>query len=56
MPAKAQELWASLGGPGGVSAQRLDALWRLDPTGWRVTKGPALFPREQPTAKASSVV
>jgi methionyl-tRNA synthetase len=54
MPVKAQELWQSLGAPGSVSDQRLDALQRLDPTGWRVTKGPALFPREQPPPKASS--
>lgn len=47
MPHKAAELWESLGGAGQVSAQRLDGLQRLDPTGWRVTKGPALFPREQ---------
>ena len=54
MPSKAQELWEALGGTGSVSAQRLEGLQRLDPTGWRVTKGPALFPREQPAAKASS--
>ena len=54
MPMKAQELWAALGGMGGVSEQRLDALHRLDPAGWQVAKGPSLFPREQPAAKASS--
>jgi methionyl-tRNA synthetase len=54
MPGKAEELWQSLGGPGRVQDQRLEALPRLDPGGWRVTKGPALFPRDQPTAKASS--
>ena len=53
MPSKAQELWEAVGGPGSVSAQRLEGLLSLDPTGWRVTKGPALFPREQPAAKAS---
>ena len=47
MPQKASELWDAIGGPGHVSAQRLDGLQSLDPTGWRVTKGPALFPREQ---------
>ena len=47
MPQKASELWDALGGADQVSAQRLDGLQRLDPTGWRVTKGPALFPREQ---------
>ena len=55
MPSKAQELWESLGGGGQVSTQRLDDLMGLDPTRWRVTKGPALFPREQPSAKASGV-
>jgi methionyl-tRNA synthetase len=54
IPTKAQELWESLGGPGEVAGQRLGALEGLDPTGWRVTKGPALFPREQPSAKVSS--
>jgi methionyl-tRNA synthetase len=53
-PAKAQELWESLGAPGDVSAQRLDALERLDSAGWRVTKGPALFPRDLPATKAPS--
>jgi methionyl-tRNA synthetase len=56
MPTKAEELWRTVGGPGVVSDQRLNALQRLDPTGWRVTRGPALFPREQPTAKASSAL
>jgi len=46
MPAKAQELWEVVGGPGSVSAQRLEGLPRLDPTGWLVSKGPALFPRQ----------
>src|SRR5687768_7610589 len=50
MPAKAGELWQALGGPGRVSAQRLDGLERLDLAGCHVTKGPALFPRQQATA------
>jgi methionyl-tRNA synthetase len=54
MPAKAQELWVSLGGPGDVSRQRLADLDRLDPASWRVTKGAALFPREEPSARLSS--
>ncbi len=54
MPGKAEELWQSLGGPGRAQDQRLEALLRLDPGGWRVVKGPTLFPREQPSAKASS--
>ena len=52
--AKAQELWESLGGPGDVSEQQLDGVGRLDSAGWRVTKGPALFPRDPPAAKAPS--
>jgi methionyl-tRNA synthetase len=55
MPTKSQELWESLGGSGRVSAQRLDNLMRLDATGWRVTKGQVLFPRDQPSARASGV-
>jgi methionyl-tRNA synthetase len=54
IPAKAQELWKSLGGAGDVSAQRLADLERLDPASWAVTKGPALFPREEPSARLSS--
>jgi methionyl-tRNA synthetase len=54
MPTKAQDLWASLGGPGDVATQRLDALERLDPTGWHVSRGAVLFPREEPAARASS--
>ncbi|HVE78092.1 MAG TPA: methionine--tRNA ligase [Gemmatimonadaceae bacterium] len=46
MPAKAQELWHQLGGPGEVAAVRFDALASLDPTGWRVQKGDPLFPKE----------
>jgi methionyl-tRNA synthetase len=56
MPVKAQELWESLGGPAQVSTQRLDGLQQLTSAGWTVTKGPALFPREQPAQKASSGV
>ena len=46
MPGKAAELWAQLGGPGEVSAQRLDAVGRIEPAGWRVHKGASLFPKE----------
>ena len=53
MPAKAQELWSSLGGRGEVSGQRLADLERLDPASWRVTRGAALFPREEPPARVS---
>ena len=45
MPAKAQALWSMLGGPDDVGEQRFEWLEELDPAGWRVTKGEALFPR-----------
>jgi methionyl-tRNA synthetase len=48
MPAKAQSVWEQLGAPGAVSDQRLGTLVTLDPTGWKVTKGAPLFPRELP--------
>ncbi len=49
MPAKAEELWRQLGAPGQACEQRFDSLPRLRPTGWRVAKGPPLFPK-QPVA------
>jgi len=45
MPGKAQDLWASLGGPGSVADQRFDGLASLDVAGWRVSKGAPLFPK-----------
>ncbi|MBL0937334.1 MAG: methionine--tRNA ligase [Gemmatimonadaceae bacterium] len=45
MPNKSQQVWAQLGGPGEVAAQRIDQLDTIDPTGWRVSKGDILFPR-----------
>jgi len=50
MPAKAQALWVQLGAPGTVSEQRFAGLASLDASGWKVTKGDALFPREKPAA------
>jgi methionyl-tRNA synthetase len=50
MPAKAQAVWEQLGGPGAVQDQRLPALEELNPSGWTVTKGAPLFPREAPAA------
>jgi methionyl-tRNA synthetase len=50
MPAKAQAVWEQLGGPGAVADQRLATLAQLDPSGWTVTKGAPLFPRETPAA------
>jgi methionyl-tRNA synthetase len=45
-PGKAEELWSRLGGAGSVHDQRFDALAALDPSGWRVTKGGPLYPKE----------
>ena len=45
MPNKAQELWTQIGGPGRVEDQRFDGTDSLDATGWRVSKGPSLFPK-----------
>ena len=45
MPNKTQQVWAQLGAPGDVSAQRFDALGALDVSGWTVQKGEPLFPR-----------
>ena len=46
MPNKAQTVWAQLGGPGTVLEQRNDQLAALDATGWKVTKGESLFPKD----------
>jgi methionyl-tRNA synthetase len=51
MPTKSQELWAQLGGPGSVHAQRFADVDALDVFGWRVAKGASLFPK--PLAPAS---
>lgn len=48
MPGKAAALWTQLGGPGRVDEQRFEALARLDATGWRVSKGEPLFPKDRP--------
>ena len=45
LPTKAEELWRTLGGPGSVLDQRLDALPTLDTAGWLVRKAAPLFPR-----------
>jgi methionyl-tRNA synthetase len=50
MPQKAEALWTQLGAPGHVHEQRFDQLTSLDATGWRVSKGDALFPKEQRTS------
>jgi methionyl-tRNA synthetase len=46
-PERAEQLWGQLGAPGSVHDQRFDTAGDIDPTGWRVTKGPPLFPKEQ---------
>ena len=45
MPERTAALWNCLGGPGELPAQRFANFDELDCTGWRVTKGPALFPK-----------
>jgi methionyl-tRNA synthetase len=45
MPHKAQSVWEQLGAPEKVSDQRFTV---VDPSGWKVTKGAPLFPRELP--------
>jgi hypothetical protein len=53
MPQKAAELWSQLGGPGELEAQRFSNLLSLDPTGWRVAKGDALFPKDNTSRPAT---
>jgi methionyl-tRNA synthetase len=50
MPAKAEELWGQIGGPGSVHDQRFANVASLDVTGWRVAKGASLFPKPQPVS------
>ena len=45
IPVTAERLWRSLGAPGCVDGQRLVNVGQLDPTCWRVTRIPPLFPR-----------
>ena len=52
MPNKADELWKSLGAPGSPSEMRFSGLDDLDSTGWKVQKGPSLFPKTE-TAPAA---
>ena len=47
MPSRAQDLWERLGAPGLVSGHTFEDASRLDPTGWKVTKGDPLFPKEE---------
>ncbi|HXY30890.1 MAG TPA: methionine--tRNA ligase [Gemmatimonadaceae bacterium] len=49
MPVAAQALWAQLGGPARVEGTRLGDRGPAgaDPSGWRVTRGDPLFPKDQ---------
>jgi methionyl-tRNA synthetase len=47
MPGKAEELWKSLGAPGSPGDLSFAELNTLDPTGWKVDKGPSLFPKKE---------
>ena len=47
MPGKAQALWESLGAAGSVHDRRWPTVAPVDAAGWHVTKGAALFPREE---------
>jgi methionyl-tRNA synthetase len=53
MPTKAEALWHALGAPGTAAAQRWPTIAAVDPAGWRVSKGAALFPREEPPKPAA---
>ena len=50
MPGKCEELWRILGARGDLNGVRFDSFTSLDPTGWKVTKGEPLFPKEQKPA------
>lgn len=46
MPQKAAVLWQQLGGPGDLAAQRFGNVRALEASGWRITRGEPLFPKE----------
>jgi methionyl-tRNA synthetase len=50
LPAKSAELWRQVGGPGVLAHQRFASVQSLDASGWRVTKGDSLFPKESVSA------
>jgi len=54
MPEKTAALWSALGAPGMVQDMRFDMLPTLDPSGWRVSKPDALFPRVSPDKSGAS--
>ena len=49
MPTKSTELWHQLGAPGVLAHQRFANVATLDVSGWQVTKGSGLFPKENAT-------
>jgi methionyl-tRNA synthetase len=53
IPNKSEELWKSLGAPGSPGEMRFSTLDRLDPSGWKVAKGPSLFPKADAVASKS---
>jgi methionyl-tRNA synthetase len=55
MPGKSAELWRSLGAPGSPGEVKFNGLGRLDPTGWKVEKGPSLFPKKDPQSEQKKV-
>ena len=48
MPAKAAELWQQVGAPVEMVTVRATDAFTLDVSGWKVSKGAALFPKEVP--------
>jgi methionyl-tRNA synthetase len=52
IPGKSEELWRSLGAPGTPHEAGFAALDKLDPAGWKVNKGAALFPKAEPPQQA----
>ena len=52
MPSKADELWQSLGAPRSPAETGFAALDKLDPAGWKVRKGAALFPKAESPQEA----
>jgi methionyl-tRNA synthetase len=51
MPNKAEELWKALGAPSSLRDMRFNGLDKLNPTGWKVEKGPSLFPKKEAEAE-----
>jgi methionyl-tRNA synthetase len=52
MPGKSQTVWTQLGGAGSILDQRFVGLAALDATGWMVTRGEPLFPKQPPATPA----